>query len=237
MMFIIKFNWRDAVPIGTASSVRKSGQKGTERSMSGVRKAQIYAANTLGLACVAATCFLAACSDDDRNGDPSAEAGRGGRAGAAGATGKAGATIGGSAGDPQGGGGRVAGADTAGGEPGLGGDAGMGGESNEGGAANAGAGGDLTGGGAGGSPAAGGTAGSLAGSAGTGGAPVVAVPNCSRDTSSGKTIAVSATGHDGLFGAAFGPDGFLYATGYVQDGIAATEDRATVVVKINAATG
>ena len=200
--------------------------------MSGVRTARFYVANTLGLACVAATCFLAACSDDATNGDAPAGGGTAGNASAAGAAGKAGASTGGvsaggaSAGAPQGGEENVAGGDTDGGEPSVGGDAGMGGD--------AGSGGDA---GMAGSVPNAGSAGSVAGGAGAGGAPVVAVPNCTRDTTSGKTIAVSATGNDGLFGAAFGPDGALYATGYVQDGIATTEDRSTVVVKIDPATG
>jgi uncharacterized delta-60 repeat protein len=203
--------------------------------MSGLRKARFYAANALGLAGVAATCFLVACSDDDTNGNPSPEGGKGGKTSTAGAAGKAGAATGGaSAGAPQGGDENVAGGESDGGDPGMG-DAGMGGAIEPGG----GAGGSMAGGaGAGGSLAGGGGAGgSVAGAAGAGGAPVVAVPNCTRDTTSGKTIAVSATGHDGLFGAAFGPDGALYATGYAQDGIAATEDRSTIVVKINATTG
>ncbi|MES1179487.1 MAG: hypothetical protein ABUL62_34545 [Myxococcales bacterium] len=213
--------------------------------MSGVRKARFYAANALGIACVTATCFLAACSDDDTNSNPSADGGKGGKTSTAGAAGKSGAETGGaSAGAPQGGDENVAGGDTDGGEPGVGGDAGAGGEPSVGGAPNGGAGGSTAGaagnvaGGAGaGGSIAGGGGGSVAGGGGAGGTPVVAVPNCTRDTTSGKTIAVSATGHDGLFGAAFGPDGALYATGYVQDGITAIEDRATVVVKINATTG
>jgi uncharacterized delta-60 repeat protein len=60
----------------------------------------------------------------------------------------------------------------------------------------------------------------------------VLVPNCVRDTTSGKKIAISANGNDGLFGAAYGPDGKLYASGYVQDGTGALEDRSTVVVRI-----
>jgi len=199
--------------------------------MSGVRTARFYVAHTLGLACVAATCLLAACSDDATNGDTPAGGGKAGNPSAAGAAGKAGATGGlsaggASAGAPQGGEENVAGGDTDGGEPSVGGDAGMGGD--------AGSGGDA---GMAGSVPNAGSAGSVAGGAGAGGAPVVAVPNCTRDTTSGKMIAVSATGNDGLFGAAFGPDGALYATGYVQDGIATTEDRSTVVVKIDPATG
>jgi uncharacterized delta-60 repeat protein len=191
-----------------------------ERSMSGVRKARFYAANALGLACVAATCFLAACSDDNGgDGGPSSQAGSGGKpSGTAGKTGTSGAAQGGaSAGAAQAGEANVAGADSDGGEPGMG-DAGMGGAIDDGGAAGVGGSGAGTSGGA--------------GTAGAGGAPIVALPNCTRDTTSGKVIAVSATGHDGLFGAAWGPDGNLYATGYVQDGVAATEDRSTVVVKI-----
>lgn len=200
--------------------------------MSGIRNARTYVANAVGFTCLALTCVLTACSDDDASGKPPTEAKGGASAG-----GMAGAASGNpSAGAPLGGDGNVAGDGAVGGEPGLGGAGGMAGEATDGGAANAGAGASVEAG-AGGSVAGGGGTGGVAGNAGTGGAPVVAIPNCARDTSSGKTIAVSANGHDGLFGAVFGPDGALYATGYVQDGIAATEDRATVVVKINASSG
>ncbi len=40
---------------------------------------------------------------------------------------------------------------------------------------------------------------------------------------------------DGLFAAAYGPDGKLYAAGYAQDGVGASEDRSTVVVRLTAA--
>lgn len=194
--------------------------------------------SSVGVACLSASCFLVACGDDDDGGTGS-EAGSGATAGKAGGStnggsaGKAGGATageenGGSAGEtePQGG--------SAGeGEAGAGGEAG---ESVGGTGGTAGLGG--TGGVAGGTAGVGGTSGGAggvggtAGAGGSGGAPVVGVPNCVRNTTAGQKVEISTTGHDGLFGAAYGPDGFLYATGYVQDGVSATADRSTVVVRL-----
>jgi len=213
--------------------------------MSGTRTRRLYVANTLGLACIAATCFLAACSDDDGgvDGTPSAGNSSGGNGsagkGGAGAAGKAGAGTGGStAGAGQAGEENVAGDS---GQAGEGGEAGETGSTAGTGGSTAGSGGTAGGsvggtggttGGSGGSTAgSGGKAGS-GGSGGSGGAPVVLVPNCARDTTSGKRIEISTTGNDGLFAAAYGPDSLLYAAGYVQDGTGALEDRSTVVVRI-----
>lgn len=175
--------------------------------MSGLEKSRFFV-GTMGAVCVAASCFLVACGDDDDG------AGTGGTGGtSAGASGKAGASNGGaSAGTTNGG---AAGEDT---DP------------------QAGQGGDAQGG-EGGSPIGEGGASGEAGAGpvgGSGGAPVVGVPNCLRDTTSGKLVEINPTGHDGLFGAVYGPDGFLYATGYVQDGVSATADRSTVVVRLKA---
>ena len=175
--------------------------------MSGSRKRRLHIANALGLACVAATCFLVACSDSEGgSGDSSKAGGGGGGKAAAGGGGKAGGGAAGKGGSDN----AQAGEENVAGESG----AGEGGEGGEAGAE------------------AGGAGGSTAGSGGSGGAPVVLTPNCVRDTTSGKTIAISADGNDGLFGLTHAADGSLYATGYVQTGVAATEDRSTVVVKI-----
>jgi len=217
--------------------------------MSGFRKRPLHVANALGLACIAATCFLVACGDSDDSSDgPKAGAGGSGAKAGSGGAGKAG-----SAG--KGGSGNQAGEENIAGEAGEGGEGGEGGEAGSAtagtggstagaGGSTAGAGGSTAGAGgstagAGGKGGSGGTSGSAgsggtSGSGGSGGAPVVLTPNCVRDTTSGKTIAISATGNDGLFGLTHAADGSLYATGYVQDGVAATEDRSTVVVKIKA---
>jgi uncharacterized delta-60 repeat protein len=195
------------------------------------RKRRLYVANTLGLACIAASCVLAACSDSDGGGDSTPKAGAGGSSGKAngGAPGKAGAPS--SAGSPSG----EAGEENSAGEGGVGGEGGAnetpgnGGSAPGSGGSTAGNGGSLAG--TSGSGASAGTS----GSAGSGGAPPVLTPNCVRDLTSGKRVEISPTGNDGLFAAAYGPDGKLYAAGYVQDGISATEDRSTVVVRLTAA--
>lgn len=92
--------------------------------------------------------------------------------------------------------------------------------------------GGASGSGTGGASGSAGSAGS-SGSAGSGGAPVL-TPNCVRDTTSGKKVEISTSGHDGLFAAAYGSDGFLYAAGYSQPGVGALEDRSTVVVRLTA---
>jgi uncharacterized delta-60 repeat protein len=214
--------------------------------MSGSRKRPLHVANALGLACVAATCFLVACgdSDDSSNGTPNA--------GAGGSSGKAGSGSAGKAGSAgKGGSGNEAGDENVAGEGGEGGEGGEAGSTAGTGGSTAGAGGNTAGAGgstagagggtagAGGKGGSGGTSGSagsggISGSGGSGGAPPVLVPNCVRDTTSGKTIAISANGNDGLFGLTHAADGSLYATGYVQDGVGTTEDRSTVVVKIKA---
>jgi len=193
------------------------------------RKRRLHVANALALACVTATCFLAACSDD---GD-----GSGGTAGAdaGGSSGKASAGEGGKAGASTANGGASASSGQAG-EENVAGDSGAGGEAGAEAGGSAGTSGSTagTGGSAGGATS--GSAGSAgtSGSAGSAGAPPVLVPNCVRDTTSGKTIAISADGNDALFGLTHAADGSLYAAGYVQTGVVATEDRSTVVVKIKA---
>src|SRR6187431_2131140 len=188
--------------------------------MFGPRKRRLHVANALALACVTATCFLAACSDD---GD--------------GSGGTAGADAGGSSGKASAGGGGKAGASTANGgasaSSGQAGEENVAGDSGAGGEAGAEAGGSA--GTSGSTAGTGGSAGgATSGSAGSAGAPPVLVPNCVRDTTSGKTIAISADGNDALFGLTHAADGSLYAAGYVQTGVVATEDRSTVVVKIKA---
>jgi len=195
--------------------------------MSGSRKRRLHEANALGLACVAATCLLAACSDSDGGGDDAPKAGAGGSSGKAG---------GGNAGKAGGSGAGQGGASAAAGQAGDENVAGEGGEGGEGGEAGAGTGGSAAGAGGGGTGGASGSAGSggTSGSAGSGGAPVVLTPNCVRDTSSGKKVELSA-GNDGLFAAVWGADGFLYAAGYTQPSTGALEDRSTVVVRLTAA--
>jgi uncharacterized delta-60 repeat protein len=231
--------------------------------MSGSRTRRLQLANKLGLACVAATCFLAACGDSDDSGGNDPKGGAAGttnKAGSGGAA-KAGAANAGrggaSAGSGQGGDENVAGDTGEGGEAGdTGNTAGNGGSTAGsggtagGGVITAGAGGSAagsgdkggaggasggSGGASGGSGGASGGSGGTSGSAGSGGAPVVLVPNCVRNTThAGKKIEVNPTGHDALYGVAFTAAGDLYATGYVQDGITNTVDRSTVVVKIKA---
>jgi uncharacterized delta-60 repeat protein len=48
-----------------------------------------------------------------------------------------------------------------------------------------------------------------------------------------KVLPLSAGGHDGLFGVTFDATGNIYATGYVQSGIAATDNRQTIVAKFD----
>ncbi len=203
--------------------------------MSGSRKRRLHIANALGLACVAATCFLAACGDNENGGDDTSKAG----------SGSAGKPNGGSGGkggaSNAGGGGATAGAGEAGAENNIAGEGGEGGEASGGDAgaagSTAGAGGGTAGtAGTGGSAAgASGSSGSggTSGSGGAGGAPVVLTPNCVRDTTSGKKVELSP-GHDGLFAAAYS-GGFVYAAGYTQPTTAATEDRSTVVVRLTTA--
>ena len=219
--------------------------------MSGSRKRRLHVANTLGLACVAATCFLAACSDSDGGGDDTPNAGAGGSKAGSGSGGKAGGASAGKGGSTAGSG--QAGEDEnvagEGGEAGSvggsgGSTAGTGGSAGGGvitagsGGSTAGTGGSAGGGvitaGSGGSTAGSGGkggAGGASGSAGSGGAPTL-VPNCVRDTTSGKKVEISALGNDGLYAAAYGPDGKLYAAGFTQAGTANTEDRSTVVVRL-----
>jgi uncharacterized delta-60 repeat protein len=151
--------------------------------------------------------LLAACSSDsDGGGDPHGGAGGSSGKPSGGTAGKAGGAAAGKGGSDAG----------QAGEENVAGESGEGGEGGEAGSET------------------GGTGGSTAGSGGSGGTPVVLSPNCVRDTTSGKTIAISADGNDGLFGLTHAADGSLYATGYVQTGVAATDDRSTVVVKIKA---
>ncbi|MEI9952527.1 MAG: hypothetical protein WDO74_26990 [Pseudomonadota bacterium] len=195
--------------------------------MSGSRKRLLHVANTLGLACVAATCFLVACGDtDDSSGDTP-------KGGAGGSSGKAGSGGGGKAGAPPSDGGSSASA----GEAGDGNVAGEGGEGGEAGSETGGTGGSTagTGGSTGGTGGSIGGTGGTGGSGGSGGAPVVLVQNCLRDLTSGRKIEISTAGNDGLFAAAYGPDGLLYAAGYTQPGVGALEDRSTVVVRFTAA--
>ncbi len=49
-----------------------------------------------------------------------------------------------------------------------------------------------------------------------------------------SVVALSATGHDRFFGVTFDPMGAFYAVGVMADGVAATDDFRTVVVKFNA---
>lgn len=200
--------------------------------MSGSRTRRLHVANKLGLACVAATCFLAACgdSDDSSNGTPNG--------GAAGNASKAGSGNAGKAGGASAGhGGASAGSGQAGDEN-VAGETGEGGEAGEmgGSGGTAGSGGSTAGSGgtAGGGVITAGSGGSTAGGSGGSGGSVALVPNCVRDTSSGKKVEISATGNDGLFAAAYGPDGKLYAAGYTQNGIgsAVGQDRSTVVVRL-----
>ncbi|HKO51155.1 MAG TPA: hypothetical protein VJV79_25775 [Polyangiaceae bacterium] len=201
--------------------------------MSGSRKRPLHVASSLGLAFIAATCFLAACGDtDNNNGGPTAGSGGTGAKAGGGGAGKAG-------GAGKGGGGNQAGETNIAGDTGEGGEGGeAGSESGGTGGSTAGTGGstagtgDSTAGAGGGSTA--GIGGSTGGSAGSGGAPPVLVQNCVRDTTSGKTIEISADGNDALFGLTHAADGSLYATGYVQEGVTNAEDRTTVVVKIKA---
>jgi uncharacterized delta-60 repeat protein len=192
--------------------------------MSGSRTRRLHVANALGLACVAATCFLAACGDSDDSGDNTP------RAGAGGSSGKSGSGGAGTAGAISNGGSAVgqAGEENVAGETGEGGEAGAetGGTAGSAGG-TAGSAGSITAG-------SGGSAGT-SGASGSGGAPPVLIPNCVRELTSGKKVEISATGNDGLFGAAYGPDGKLYATGYVQSGVGAAEDRSTVVVRLTEA--
>ena len=189
--------------------------------MSGSRKRRLHVANTLGLACVAATCFLAACGDSDDSSDNPSKGGTG-------SGGKASAGSAGKAGGASAGNGRLRCLDrpvkrTSRARPAQRGEAGE---------AGADAGGT---GGTGGSTA--GTGGSVVGTGGStggsGGAPVVLTPNCVRDTTSGKRVVISPDGHDGLFAAAW-HGGYLYAAGYAQASTGATEDRSTVVVRLTA---
>jgi len=198
-------------------------EKNTERSMSGSRTRRLHVANKLGLACVAATCFLAACgdSDDSSNGTPNG--------GAAGNASKAGSGNAGKAGSASAGhGGASAGSGQAGDEN-VAGETGDGGEAGENGGSTAGNGGT-----AGGGIVTAGSGGSSVGGSGGSGGGVALVPNCVRDTTSGKKVEISATGNDGLFAAAYGPDGKLYAAGYTQNGVgsAVGQDRSTVVVRL-----
>jgi len=207
--------------------------------MSGSRTRRLHVANALGLACVAATCFLAACSDSDGSGEdaPKAGAAGSGKAGNAGSAGKAGAGQGGSsAGNGQAGDENVAGESGEGGEGGEAGAQAGGGSTAGAAGSTAGAGGSIAGSGGNTAGAGGSVAGSggASGSAGSGGAPVVLTPNCVRDSTSGKKVELSATGNDGLFAAAYGPDGLLYAAGYTQPGTGPLEDRSTVVVRLTA---
>jgi len=185
--------------------------------MSGSRKRRLQIANALGLACVAGACFIAACSDSEGGPNDTSKAGSAG-------AGKAGGGSAGNGGSSAGQGGAAAGAGEAG-EANVAGEGGEGGEDAEGGAGGE-AGADV--GGSGGSTAG------TGGTGGTGGAPVVLVPNCVRDTNSGKKVEISASGNDGLFAAAYGPDDLLYAAGYTQPGVGAQEDRSTVVVRLTA---
>jgi len=200
--------------------------------MSGSRKRRLHLANALGVTCVAATCFLAACGSDS-DGDPNTS-----KAGAAGSNGKAGSGSAGKAGGATAGsGGSSAGNNGQAGEENVAGEGGeAGADAGGSGGSTAGSGGSTAGSGGSTAGSGGSTAGSggTSGSAGSGGAPVVLVPNCVRDTTSGKKIEIS-TGNDGLFAAAYGPDGLLYAAGYTQPAIATTDDRSTIVVRFTAA--
>src|SRR6185369_1407068 len=222
MMFIINITWRWAVIDEAGPKARNPGhstKESTERSMSESRKRRLHVANKLGLACVAATCLLAACGDSDDSGNDTP------KGGAAGSTSQAGSGNAGKAGGSSAGhGGASAGSGQAG-EENVAGETGDGGEAGETG---------NTGGSGGSAAGGGGTAGAIGGSGGTGGAPVTLVPNCVRDTSSGKKIEISASGNDGLFAAAYGPDGKLYAAGYTQNGVVSAngQDRSTVVVRL-----
>lgn len=207
--------------------------------MSGSRKRRLHVANKLGLACVAATCFLAACGDSDDSGNDTPKGGAAGSNSKAGSGGKAGGSSAGHGGASAGSG--QAGEENVAGETGDGGEAGETGSTGGSGGSTAGSGGSAGGGvitaGAGGSTAgSGGVGGAVGGSGGatggSGGAPVTLVPNCVRDTTSGKKVEISALGNDGLFAAAYGPDGKLYVAGYTQPGTGASEDRSTVVVRL-----
>ena len=168
--------------------------------------------------------------NDGQAGDDSV-AGEGGEGGEAGSpTAGTGGSSAGASGSGAGNGGSVAGAGGAA--------AGNGGSNAGGSAGSVGTGGSVgTAGSVGNTAGSGGAGGSggTSGSAGAGGAPVVLVPNCVRDTTSGKRLKISAAGNDGLFAAAYRNDGVLYAAGYTQAGVGALEDRSTVVVRFTAA--
>jgi uncharacterized delta-60 repeat protein len=100
-----------------------------------------------------------------------------------------------------------------------------------------GAGGDYAGG-AGGEPevtgGSGGAGGDEVGGAGGAGGGSEPKLNCVRDPSvEAKVLPLAGSGHDGLFGVTFDAEGNLYATGYVQSGIAGTDNRKTVVAKFD----
>jgi uncharacterized delta-60 repeat protein len=58
---------------------------------------------------------------------------------------------------------------------------------------------------------------------------------CSKDDSTAgkKLLELSANGHDGLFGVTFDSQGNIYATGYFAEGIGNTDNRQTIVVKLD----
>lgn len=169
------------------------------------------------MACAA----LVGCGDDD---DSSPATG--------GATGTGGAASGGKA--ATGGANATGGSSTEGGTS----SGGTGGDPAGGAPMDGGAGGEPEAGGAGGVPSNGGAGGAEGGAGGAGGEgggaplPVDCVPDTGVQA---KLLPLSAAGHDGLFGVTFDAVGYIYATGYVQTGVAGTDNRKTVVAKFTPA--